>query len=529
VDVIRKIVRVIPFNPRNPRSVLVLAAILLFPTIFWPFDYDQGTFAYGGWAVLHAQRPYLDFWDIKPPNIFYTYAAAFALFGNSVRAIRLFDYLNALLTIALLFTLATRLWKDAPWRNLAAVMASLAFIVQYYIFGHWDTAQTETYSLPLLIGGLLLVIPRMASVFSNFLLRSACAGALIGISFYFKFPNALFLGLIAAAVWMYARKESRIKSIFWLSAGFIMAVGFESLYLALNGELLPLWHITISETASYVSSNYSGSFGFLQNLRAASQALDLSWIMVGVIGWTFWLIVRKLEEKDAASIFRSIMLLTLGCVIAFIAVQLQNKGYKYHYAILLPWADVVIGAGFAHCVCALSKLVQLPRWSIAVGTTLVLLASSFWLTSSFPLQDRFNELMNIANGKEMANGYIATDSISNYVIQHTKPNDKIFIFGFQPYVYWKTGRQPATKFLNTIHFKPKTVNKADRDELVTSLLRNPPELFLVETSDRYTSQGNTNDDSRTTILLRYPELEQLLLYKYWSQDTLQNTIIYHRR
>ncbi len=508
---------------------LVSSAIILAPTIFWPFDYDQGTFAYGGWAVLHGLRPYLDFWDIKPPNIFYTYAAAFALFGNSVRAIRIFDYLNALLTIALLFTLATRLWKDAPWRNLAAAMASLAFVVQYYIFGHWDTAQTETYSLPLLIGAMLLVIPGKESKVSQLAMRSVCAGAFIGISFYFKFPNALFLGLIATTLWIYSEKEWRIKSSAWLCSGFIVAVGLESLYLALNGELLPLWHLTISETASYVSSNYSGSFGFFQNLRTSSQALDLSWIVVGIVGWIYWIVTRRHEEKDPTSVSRSFMLLILGCVIALLAVQLQNKGYKYHYAILLPWADLIIGAGFTHCVCVLSKLGYLPRWSIAVGIAIALLASSFWVTSSFPLQDRMKELMSIANGTEPANGYIGTDSISNYVIEHTQPTDKIFIFGFQPYVYWKTGRAPATKFINTIHFKPIAVSKAERDELVTSLLRNPPVLFLVETGDRYTSQGNTNDDSRTTILLRYPELEQLLLHRYLPQDTLQNTIIYHRR
>src|ERR1035437_10296206 len=130
------------YSPVFPRALLLLtlalAAIVLFPTIFWPFDYDQGTFAYGGAAVLHGLRPYIDFWDIKPPNIFYTYAAAFALFGNNVRAVRLFDYLNALLCIGLLFVLAMRLWKDSPWNRIAAVFASLAFIVQYYIFGHWD-------------------------------------------------------------------------------------------------------------------------------------------------------------------------------------------------------------------------------------------------------------------------------------------------------------------------------------------------------------------------------------------------------
>jgi 4-amino-4-deoxy-L-arabinose transferase-like glycosyltransferase len=516
--------------PLSTRTVLLLtlaaAAILLAPTIFWPFDYDQGTFAYGGWAILHGQRPYIDFWDIKPPNIFYTYAAAFALFGNSVRAIRIFDYLNALLTIGLLFTLATRLWKDAPWRNLAAVITSLAFIVQYYIFGHWDTAQTETYSLPLLIGAFLLVIPKKESRLS---IRSACAGALIGIAFYFKFPNALFFGLIAAATWVYSAKDNRIKSILCLSSGFIVAVGLESLYLAINGELLPLWQLTTSETASYVSSNYSGSFGFFQNIRAASQVLDLSWVMVGVMGWAFWLKDRKHGEKDTPSIFRSLMILILGCVIALVAVQLQNKGYKYHYAILLPWADLLIGAGFTLGVFALSKLLNLPPWSITIVIAIGLLASSYWDTSSFPLQDRMKELMSIANGKEPANGYIGTDSISNYVTQHTQPNEKIFIFGFQPYVYWKTGRQPATKFLNTIHFKPTTVPKAERDELVTSLLRNPPVLFLVEMGDRYTSQGNTNDDSRTTIRMRYPELEQLLIERYRPLDTLQNTIIYNRR
>jgi 4-amino-4-deoxy-L-arabinose transferase-like glycosyltransferase len=506
--------------------VLGLSAVLLFPTIFWPFDYDQGTFAYGGWAVLHGQQPYIDFWDIKPPNIFYTYAAAFALFGNTVRAIRVFDYLNALLTIGLLLTLATRLWKDAPWRNLAAAITSLALIVQYYIFGHWDTAQTETYSLPLLIGAMLLVIPQKQSKLS---LRFACAGALIGIAFYFKFPNALFLGLIAATIWLFSAKDDRIKSIIWLSVGFIFAVGLESVYLAFNGELLPLWQLTTSETASYVSTNYSGTFGFIQNLRTSAQALDLSWILIGIVGWSYWLIARHREEKDSAAISRSLMLLILGCVIALVAVQLQNKGYKYHYAILLPWADLIIGAGFAHVVCAVSKFIRLPRWSIAVAMALILLAVSYGWTSSNPLQDRVNELARIANGDQPANGYIATDSISNYVILHTQPNDKIFIFGFQPYVYWKSGRLPATKFLNTIHFKPTTVPKSERDELVTSLLGNPPVLFLVETSDRYTSQGNTNDDSRTTILLRYPELEQLLRDRYWPQDTLQNTIIYHRR
>ncbi|MFI5201271.1 MAG: ArnT family glycosyltransferase [Candidatus Kapaibacterium sp.] len=511
--------------------ILAVAAIVLYPTIFWPFDYDQGTFAYGGWAVLHGLRPYIDFWDIKPPNIFYTYAAAFALFGNNVRAVRLFDYINALLSIGLLFALATRLWKDSSWARMAAVLASLIFIVQYYIFGHWDTAQTETYSIPLLLLAMVLAIPKDPVSTRLLSIRSALAGTAIGISFYFKFPNALFLLLIATAIWMKLGTERamKFKAIGWLIAGFCVAVGFESLYLALNDELVLLWNLTLSETASYVSSNYSGSFTILQNLRTSAHALDLSWVVAGVAGWTYWTVWTARRELNTRSIVRSILLTILGSIIALIIIQAENKGYTYHYGILLPWADLLIGAGVANLVHAVAKLDKFPLGVNAAVMGLILILGSYFWSSSNPLQGRVGELVKIAQGAEPANGYIAGDTIADYVMAHTKLTDKIFIFGFQPYVYWKTGRTPATKFLNTIHFKSTPVPASERDELVHTLSGNPPELFLVEMGDRYTSQGNTNDDSRTTIRLRYPELEQLLDARYTPEDTLQQTIIYRLR
>lgn len=520
-------------SPLASWSILLLtlafAAIVLFPTIYWPFDYDQGTFAYGGWAVLHGLRPYIDFWDIKPPNIFYTYAAAFALFGNNVRAIRIFDYLNALLCIGLLFEVAGRTNPlaqrgEGTGVRLAAVFASLAFIVQYYIFGHWDTAQAESYTIPLLLFAMVLAIPKQEKFsIRSISIRAAIAGAAVGISFYFKFPNALFLLLIAVAFWMYSEGPARFKAIGWLIAGFCVVVGLESLYLAINDELVPLWNLTISETASYVSSNYSGSFTVLQNIRTSFHALDLWWVLAAVAGWLYWIMRRG---HGLRFIFRSMMLPLLGCIIALIIVQAENKGYTYHYGILLPWADLLIGAGIANLVRWLARL---DRMSLAVNgvlLTLILCFGSYFWSSREALQSRASELVQIARGAKPANGYIAGDTIANYVTAHTSRNDRIFIFGFQPYVYWKSGRTPATKFLNTIHFKSTPVSPEERDELVHTLSSNPPELFLVEVGDRYTSQGNTNDDSRSTIRLRYPELEQLLDERYVPEDTLQQTIIY---
>ncbi|HEX5316795.1 MAG TPA: hypothetical protein VFX22_09095, partial [Candidatus Kapabacteria bacterium] len=302
-----------------------------------------------------------------------------------------------------------------------------------------------------------------------------------------------------------------------------VVVGLESFYLAINNELVPLLNLTISETASYVSSNYSGSFTVLQNIRTSFHALDLLWVLAAVAGWLYRIMRRG---HGLRIIFRSMMLPLLGCIIALIIVQAENKGYTYHYGILLPWADLLIGAGIANLVRWLARL---DRMSLAVNgvlLTLILCFGSYFWSSREALQSRATELVQIARGAKPANGYIAGDTIANYVTAHTSRNDRIFIFGFQPYVYWKSGRTPATKFLNTIHFKSTPVSPEERDELVHTLSSNPPELFLVEVGDRYTSQGNTNDDSRSTIRLRYPELEQLLDERYVPEDTLQQTIIY---
>jgi 4-amino-4-deoxy-L-arabinose transferase-like glycosyltransferase len=507
--------------------VLALCALLLIPTLFWNFTYDQGTFAYGGTAILNGERPYVDFWDIKPPNIFYAYAGAFALFGQSVFAIRLDAYLNALLTIALLFILASRLYRNTPWRHISGAMASLAFVLQFYVMGDWNTAQVEDYSLPWLLGAMLLAVPnKTRRTDRRILLRAAVAGLLLAVATFYKFPNGLFILLIAATFWLYTERGDHRPAITSLAAGFLVGCGLHVLFLAMTGALGSLWHITTTATTTYVANNYSGNFTVLQNLRLGFQTMDLLWVVVGIIGWSFWGLDHHPRAKHTPMVFIGSMLLLLALFIGLMIVQFQNKGYTYHYWVLMPWADLLIGAGIGHVARVLHQLDTMPRGNNAALVVILLAALSYVWTSSRPLQARAAEFGQVLKGNRPANGYIANDTLANYVEQHTRPTDRIFIFGFEPYVYWKTGRKPATRFLNTIHFKPSGVPLRERTELIDSLSANPPALFLVETQDKYTSQGTSNDDSRTTIRQKYPEIERLLETRYTVRDTIQSTIAY---
>jgi hypothetical protein len=233
--------------------------------------------------------------------------------------------------------------------------------------------------------------------------------------------------------------------------------------------------------------------------------------------------------KYESLLYQTLLTLGLAAALSLFVVQLQNKGYAYHYWIALPWLNILIGAGVAHFAIALHKVDALPRGSNAWIVGIVMVVLSYVWTSPLPLHARISDLLAVSADKRPANGYIEGDSVSNFVLANTSPTDSIFIFGFHPYIYWRTGRAPANRYLNTIHFKPSYVDDGSRRELVASLVQRPPKLILVEVDDQYTSQGDSFDDSRSMLRNRYQEIEALLLTYYDPVDTLQGTIAYLRR
>lgn len=510
---------------------LIGSAILLAPSLAWDFAYDQGTFAYGGAAVLKGAIPYVDFWDIKPPNIFYAYSAAFGIFGETVFSIRLLDYINALITIALLFELSIRLWTGTPWGRLSAVMTSLLTIIQYYIMGGWNTAQPETYSMPWILLAVLLLLPERDVDRKEKMVKAGLAGFAIGITVFFKYTNGIFLLLALAMLWISTvkLKTNHSRLVFAILGGFLFSVGLHILHLYTQGGLDDLVNIGTTATLSYRDSNFSGTFGLEENLKALAQNVDLLWLVVGIIGWSLWSLDHGAREKYQSLLYQTLLTLGLAAALSLFVVQLQNKGYAYHYWIVLPWLNILIGAGVAHLATALHKIDALPRGSNAWIVGILMIALSYVWTSPGPLQARIDDLFSVAENERVANGYIEGDSVSNFVLANTSPAESIFVFGFHPYIYWRTGRQPANRYLNTIHFKPSYLSEQARIELVSSLVQKPPKLILVEMDDQYTSQGDSFDDSRTTIRNRYQAIESLLLTYYDPADTIQGVIAYTRR
>src|SRR4051812_14820310 len=59
------------------------------PFLGVPFERDEGEYAYIGWRLSHAELPYRDWVDQKPPAIFCVYRLALLLPGDPAGAVHL--------------------------------------------------------------------------------------------------------------------------------------------------------------------------------------------------------------------------------------------------------------------------------------------------------------------------------------------------------------------------------------------------------------------------------------------------------
>src|SRR3989442_3117155 len=131
-----------PDRPNRANAALgLLAAVLLLPSLFYPLARDQGVFAYVGALILKGGWPYRDVWEVKPPGIYYTYAAIIGCSGRSMGGVRACDLIAAVATVLLLGVALRRVVAAE-----AARLAGLLYAALYLRLGFWGLAQAQSHA-----------------------------------------------------------------------------------------------------------------------------------------------------------------------------------------------------------------------------------------------------------------------------------------------------------------------------------------------------------------------------------------------
>lgn len=171
---------------------LALVAALALLHLWYPFDDDQGLFAFGARELAHGARMYADFWDLKQPGIYWYFEFAGTLFGFDEVGVHLFDLLWMLALCLVLLLLA----PHVAARPLLIGLAPVACLGPYWAKADpIHLSQVEiVVVLPIALVAWLLVDATPAQ--ARHAWRYALAGALVVVIVAFK----VILGAIPAAL-----------------------------------------------------------------------------------------------------------------------------------------------------------------------------------------------------------------------------------------------------------------------------------------------------------------------------------------
>ena len=124
-------------------------------------------------------------------------------------------------------------------------------------------------------------------------------------------------------------------------------------------------------------------------------------------------------------------------------------------------------------------------------------------------------------------------TVSEYLVDHAQPSDRVLVWGQLPEIYWASGARPATRFVTTGFLtghwggrppSPDTVDEATPgawELFFSDFAAHPPE-YVLDTSPA-AIRG-----SELYPMSRFPDLQRVIDRRYRFVETIDGISIYER-
>jgi hypothetical protein len=503
----------------------LLALGLILPMLAWPFGRDQGNYAYPAWRLLEGDRPYADVYVFKPPGTLLLHALAQLVFGHHMAAIRALDGLLTLSATGSLAVLARRFGGS----DAVAVTGGLVFVALHTGAGHWHTAQTDPWFAPFFLFAVVLVTGRRLSW-----PQGALAGASLGFMVLLKY-TALGYGLPLALAAAAARPRAPLRA--WAGPALAGLGGLLAVVLAQVGWLVALgaWPAFLDAqrlVASYATQAPRWDFQYW-----SSNLLFLLWWFPSVRWWLvlvpagiYALAKTGWGRPDQRGLV--LALLSLGAV-ALASIVSQGRYFLYHYQVLVPLMALA-GAWLSHTLSgALAARTGRRPEALQAVLALGLDALTFagrgqdWRTAARWLAegDRAHQSM-IAFGTQQPIGWFL--DAADWLRAETRPEDPVFVFGYDPVVLFLAERKQVSKFLYSYPLLVTEVDHPVVEELHAALRAEPPVVVALARKDTARHVTGTAQDSLGAWYDR-PDLRAFTEAGYQRVEALEGFEVWRRR
>jgi hypothetical protein len=530
------------------RSLLTPLAIAL-PPLFWivtatdrasrtPLGRDQGIFQYVGWALGSGQVDYRDVRDVNGPLTHLVHVAFLALGGADDHRFRVLDLAVTGATFAFagacMAGLGSRRRQAWPSRVGWALAGWIVLSGQYLLYGYWDIAQRESFFDWFLLPSIALQLAAQTPPFTGRdrrdraraagharrqALHLGIAGALSLIPWFGKPTFAFFtlaqLGAIALDdELLLPRRRAFAAFALGGAASAVCALAL----LAAYGDPLAFVRIQLSDVpALYRFLWPRAAADIFSNPWSATQAI------FAVAGAVVLLSLVSLGEMP-----RAVVALAIMPVCALAGVVVQAKGFPYHFhpvtaGVHLQWI------AFAAWLTERSRTARRSRALLRLTPLAVALVIAYRIATAMEDSPHVRATWLLWSGatpaeratREYFAHFPETDffpfemrQAAAYVKEHTRPDDRVQVYGMDPYVLFLAGRLSATPYIYAYDLdvdaalaggtggvpddaqseRIRDIRDAHETDLLARLQARPPAAFVFLDQSPLLSEADAWDD-----------------------------------
>jgi dolichyl-phosphate-mannose-protein mannosyltransferase len=484
-------------------GIIFLTIAIRLPSLLHPRPIDsEAMYSVVANEIVDGGRPYIDAIERKPPLLFWTYAAIFKVAGE-------FNW-KALHIVALVWTLGAVAGLYVIGRELFDRNTGLIAALFYGVFQHWLTWKNLSFDGEMLMNLPIIWAWAIALRRSSSPLRPELfpAGALLGAAFLLKQPAAIAavpLGIyLLLPSYRASRKLTRTNAIIqatMLTGGFFAALGLVTIVLWQQGILRDAFYWTI---ADHDVPHVFWQKGILITLAFLGACLPL------VIG-----AIMACRDKDEIWAERPAERTALFGLLAASAIGASAgaRFYPHYYVQLIPPLALLAAPYYARLW---SRTTQPPHWLLRPAVTYAWLALTVIAFS-------------IEHWTGLAPRRVPSEA-GRYLFTHSKPADRIFVWGQSSEIYLDAERRPACRYITTFPLTGKVFGGSipgfdTRSRILPGAWRNlerdfarhPPTYIVDVQADPKTAEYPVRD---------FPILAKRLKERYQLVARISEGVIY---
>jgi hypothetical protein len=503
-------------------------ALLMLPTLNLPLHPDQALFAVVGRTVAAGGFPYRDAWDFKLPGLYLLYAAANHGPLDVAHNVRLFNLIWTAASAGLIAELGRRWWN---WR--AGLIAALIYaLVCSTDIPFWLSAQPDSLAvLPLVLSLLLYDVARGRP------LVLIASGLMLGAAFQLRATTLLLAPVYPLVELAESLPRTRVRlwvqRLFWLAGGFVIVQAAMLAYLA-AGRALEDFVATMQYVSGYTRTG--GAWN-----PSTGPTLPAYW---GVLRQAFWnwtqprifLVLPGLAAGIAGTAMgnRRVLQLLLFAGLCYAGVAVQLKFFWYHYDYMVPFLALLGGWGWDQVWTAMRRRGAAIAGLVTVGAAaavLLLGSSQFWDSGIAAWKSYFAYRRNPAEWHRTApelSGLRDEQIVADYIRHRTSPDDRMYVWGFDPVLYLLAGRPLGSRFVLSYPLMSRWSTARWQPTFIEELQRDRP-VYIVLHPDEPESWITGEDIEAIAYVDRFPAFRDLLASDYERETVLSGRILYRHK